>query len=203
MKTNYQIFTDNELEKILNENAHPSLLLHSCCGPCSSYVLEYLSKYFDITVLFYNPNIYPQSEYDKRLKEQIKLLNMARFEGNPNIKFVQYNHDDFLKKTVGLENEKEGGNRCRECFLLRLSATACMAKEDKFDYFASTLTVSPHKNAEIINEIGVELEKKFGVKYLISDFKKKNGYKRSIELSNKFDLYRQNYCGCEFSIWFD
>ncbi|MCQ4726293.1 epoxyqueuosine reductase QueH [Anaerotignum faecicola] len=203
MRKNYQLITDEEIKKIELNGIRPKLLLHSCCGPCSSYVLEYLSKYFDITVLFYNPNIYPESEYSKRLEEQFKLIEKADFEGNIEVMQAGYDYGKFLKAVNGLEEEREGGKRCFECFKLRLFETAKTAKEYGFDYFASTLTVSPHKNADILNNIGLELEREFNIKYLVSDFKKKDGYKRSIELSKRFGLYRQNYCGCEFSVWFD
>ena len=203
MRKNYQLITDEEIKKIELNGIRPKLLLHSCCGPCSSYVVEYLSKYFDITVLFYNPNIYPESEYSKRLEEQFKLIEKADFEGNIEVMQAGYDYGKFLKAVNGLEEEREGGKRCFECFKLRLFETAKTAKEYGFDYFASTLTVSPHKNADILNNIGLELEREFNIKYLVSDFKKKDGYKRSIELSKRFGLYRQNYCGCEFSVWFD
>lgn len=196
MKTNYQIILDETLKKLEKKE---KLLLHSCCGPCSSYVLEYLCKYFDITVLYYNPNIYPEDEYQKRLREQIKLIN----ELNKNkIKEIDlpYNHKEFTDYIKGHETDKEGGIRCHLCYKFRLEKTAGYAKENNFDYFSTTLTVSPYKDSQILNEIGSFLEKKYNIKYLYSDFKKKNGYKRSIELSKKYNLYRQNYCGCEFSL---
>lgn len=196
MKTNYQIILDETLKKL---DKKEKLLLHSCCGPCSSYVLEYLCNYFDITVLYYNPNIYPFNEYEKRLHEQIKLINELN---NNKIKEIDlpYDHDDFIKNIKGHENDKEGGIRCHLCYKFRLEKTAEYAKNNNYDYFSTTLTVSPYKDSQILNEIGAFLEKKYNIKYLYSDFKKKNGYKRSIELSKKYDLYRQNYCGCEFSI---
>ncbi len=196
MKTNYQIILDETLKKLEKKE---KLLLHSCCGPCSSYVLEYLCKYFDITVLYYNPNIYPEDEYQKRLHEQIKLINELN---NNKIKEIDlpYNHKEFTDYIKGHENDKEGGIRCHLCYKFRLEKTAEYAKENNFDYFSTTLTVSPYKDSQILNEIGSFLEKKYNIKYLYSDFKKKNGYKRSIELSKKYDLYRQNYCGCEFSL---
>lgn len=194
---NYQI----ELEKILEENQGktPTLLLHSCCGPCSSYVLEYLSKYFKITVYYYNPNMDTKEEFLKRLHEQIKVIN--KLPSINKIKLIEgdYEPDIYLNYIKGLEQELEGGNRCHKCYLLRLEETAKIAKKMKFDYFCTTLTVSPYKNAKVINDLGNYLEKKYKVSYLYSDFKKKNGYKRSIELSKEFDLYRQNYCGCIFS----
>ncbi len=197
MNINYQ----EELDKIIkNQNGKKKLLLHSCCGPCSSYVLDYLHNYFDITVLFYNPNIYPYDEYNKRLKEQVKLLNLA-YKDEIKIMDCSYDHDDYLKYIKGLEEEKEGGKRCHLCYLYRMEKVANIAKDNHFDYFTTTLTVSPYKNSKVLNEIGKSLEDKYKIKYLYSDFKKKDGYKKSIELSKKYDLYRQNYCGCEFSIY--
>lgn len=194
---NYQI----ELEHILdiNKGKTPSLLLHSCCGPCSTYVLEYLSKYFDITVYYYNPNMDTVDEFKKRLTEQIKVINKLP-STNP-IKLIEGNYDNqkYLDYIKGLESDLEGGSRCHKCYYLRLDETAKLAKDKNFDYFCTTLTVSPYKNAKVINEIGSKLENIYNVSYLYSDFKKKEGYKRSIELSKEFDLYRQNYCGCIFS----
>ncbi len=193
-KINYQ----KELDKILEGLDNPSLLVHSCCAPCSSYVLEYLSDYFDITVLYYNPNIYPEEEYYHRKEEQKRLIK----EMDKNIKFLDcdFENELFYEKVKGLEKEKEGGKRCEVCFHLRLSKTASLAKENNFDYFVTTLSISPLKDAELLNKIGNELSKEYGVKYLPSDFKKKEGYKRSIELSKKYNLYRQDYCGCVFSM---
>ena len=194
-KINYQ----KELDKILEGlgNRKPSLLVHSCCAPCSSYVLEYLTEYFDITVLYYNPNIYPDTEYYHRKEEQKRLIS----EIDKGIKFFDCDFESglFYEKVKGLENEKEGGKRCEVCFNLRLSKTACLAKENNFDYFVTTLSISPLKNAELLNNIGNELAKEYDVKYLPSDFKKKEGYKKSIELSKKYNLYRQDYCGCVYS----
>ncbi len=182
--------------KIKKEKA--KLLLHSCCAPCSSYVLSYLLPYFKITVFFYNPNIMPYYEYRKRLEEQKKIIKI--FSSKYPIDFIEgdYENDLFLKKAKGLENEPEGGVRCFNCYQLRLTKTAQLACND-YDYFATTLTVSPYKDAKIINEIGIKLEKQYKVKYLPSDFKKRNGYKETIMLSKKHNLYRQNYCGCQFS----
>lgn len=182
---------------IKNLNNKPKLLLHSCCGPCSSYVLSYLQDYFDITILYYNPNIEPKSEYEKRKKEQIKLINCL----NQNIQIldVDYENEAFKNMVIGHENDKEGGVRCHLCYELRLEKTAMIAKEKDYEYFGTTLTVSPYKNAYVINELGKKLTDKYNVKWLYSDFKKKDGYKKSIELSKKYNLYRQNYCGCEFS----
>ena len=176
----------------------PSILLHSCCGPCSSYVITYLKDYFDITVLYYNPNIEPESEYIKRKNEQIKLINLL----NANIKLldIDYDNEAFRNKVVGYESEKEGGARCHLCYELRLDKTASLAKENNYEYFCTTLTVSPYKNAKVVNELGEMLEKKYNIKWLYSDFKKEDGYKKSIELSKKYNLYRQDYCGCKYSI---
>ncbi len=189
-----------QLDKIIeNLNYTPNLLLHSCCAPCSSYCIEYLSNYFNITIYYYNPNISPIEEYEKRKNEQIKFINEFKTTNKLNIIDSDYNYDDFLNEINGLENEPEGGSRCSKCYLLRMDKTAKKASDLKYDYFATTLTVSPYKNSKKINEIGYLLEKKYKIKYLPSDFKKKNGYKRSIELSKEYNLYRQNYCGCVFS----
>lgn len=171
----------------------PKLLLQACCGPCSSAVLEQLKPYFEITVLYYNPNTFPESEYEKRYNE------FAKLEGF-DIIHCDYNHEEFLEVADGLENELEGGKRCYKCYELRLKKTATLAKELSFDYFSTTLSISPHKNAKWINEIGLRLEKQMGVKFLYSDFKKKEGYKRSIQISKELGLYRQDYCGCEYSL---
>ena len=193
---NYQ----NKLEELVSSlNYVPKLLLHSCCAPCSSRCIEYLSNYFDITVLYYNPNISPQEEYEKRKKEQIRFLKEFSSKNKLDILDVEYNYNDFLDIVKGLEQEKEGGIRCFKCYQLRLEKTAILAKENNFDYFGTTLTVSPYKNSSKLNEIGSLLEKKYNVPYLYSDFKKKDGYKSSILLSNKYNLYRQNYCGCIYS----
>lgn len=195
MKTDYQRALDGIIESLGDKR--PRLLLHSCCGPCSSYVIEYLSKHFDITVYYYNPNIFPREEYEKRLAEQIKLVDRL---GGAVMCEAEYDPDRFYEVARGLEAEREGGARCAECFRLRLDKTAEMAKEGGFDYFCTTLTVSPHKNAPLINEISEQAAERYGVAALPADFKKREGYKRSIELSKEFDLYRQDYCGCEFSI---
>ncbi len=194
---NFQQEQDNIIKGLTFK---PRLLLHSCCGPCSSYCIEALIKYFDITVLWHNPNIQPKSEYDLRLTNQIKLIKEFEKQGKLTLIEIPYDEQEFFSNIKGLEQEKEGGKRCTECFKLRLTQSAKIAKEQNFDYFTTTLTVSPHKNAPLINEIGFNLAEKYGVKFLPSDFKKKNGYKRSIELSKQFDLYRQDYCGCVFSI---
>ena len=182
-------------EIISNLTDRPKLLLHSCCAPCSSSVLQRIKENFDVTVLYYNPNIYPEEEYFKRKREQIKLLNIL------NIKLMDcdYIPEEYYQKVAGYECEKEGGARCEKCFYLRLEKTAQLATNNGFDFFGTTLTVSPHKNAEIINRIGEELEKKYGIKFLYSDFKKEDGDLNSIKLSKEYNLYRQEYCGCEFS----
>lgn len=196
---NYQKILDKELEKIQSSNTIPTLLLHSCCAPCSSYVIEYLSKYFKITVFYYNPNISPDNEYRYRADEQKRLIESMSLE-NP-VEFLEgeYNPADFFEVSKGLEDAPEGGARCAKCFNLRLSKTAETAQQGNYDYFTTTLTISPLKNAQLINNIGKELSNKYKVSYLLSDFKKKNGYKRSIVLSKEYNLYRQNYCGCIFS----
>lgn len=196
-KLNYQ----KELEKIIEkENGRvPKLLLQVCCAPCSSYVLCYLSNYFEITVLYYNPNISPKEEYELRASEEKRFIG----EITPKypIKFIEgeYEHEKFLSAVKGLENEPEGGKRCEKCFYLRLKKTASMAKEMGFDYFTTTLTISPLKNADLLNRIGFEVAKETGAVWLASDFKKREGYKESIRLSKEHNLYRQNYCGCAFS----
>ncbi len=197
MKTNYKILLDKEIEKIKALGHKPTLLLHACCAPCSSAVLEYLKDYFDITLFFHNPNISPESEFDFRLDELKRLVS----EMNLEIKTVspEYDSREFENIALGLENVAEGGVRCEKCYRLRLRKAAEYAKEHNFDYFTTTLTVSPYKNAEWLNSIGLELEKEYGTKYLLSDFKKGDGYKRSIELSKVYKLYRQNYCGCVYS----
>lgn len=197
MKENYQLYTD----KIINnlDGKVPTLLLHSCCGPCSTYVLKYLSSYFKITVLYYNPNIHPTNEYLKRKEEQLRFIK--EFKSINKISFLDsdYNPELFFEISKGLEKEKEGGIRCSKCYLLRMEKTAKIAKEKSFNYFGTTLTVSPYKNAEKINHIGKYLEDKYKVKFLYSDFKKRNGYKESIALSKEYNLYRQDYCGCIYS----
>ncbi len=199
MEKNYSQELELLLNKIEKFDEKPKLLLHSCCAPCSSYVIELLTKYFNITVFYYNPNISPIDEYLKRKDEQIRLINEIRSVNKLDIAYCDYDNDIFEKNINGLENEPERGKRCTVCFELRLSKTAIEAKNMGYDFFGTTLTVSPYKNAKIINEIGISLSNKYNIKYLVSDFKKKNGYKRSIELSKKYDLYRQNYCGCKYS----
>lgn len=197
---NYQIVLDNTLKEIVESGKRPTLLLHVCCAPCSSYVLEYLNKYFDITVFYYNPNISSVDEYNKRLNEEKRFVVEYPFDNDIKVVNGEYDNDKFEEIIKGLENEKEGGARCFKCYRLRLEESAKYAKENNFDYFTTTLTISPYKNANKLNEIGKELEGLYGIKYLYSDFKKKNGYKRSIELSHEYNLYRQDYCGCVYSI---
>lgn len=190
---NYQ----KELEKLLSTlTTKPKLLLHSCCAPCSSYVITYLKPYFDITILYYNPNIEPIEEYNKRKEEQKRLCSIL----GVSILDCDYDNDVFHECVKGLEQEKEGGNRCFVCYRLRLEKTAIVASQEHFEYFGTTLTVSPFKNSKKLNEIGLELQEIYHVPYLISDFKKKEGYKQSILLSRKYDLYRQDFCGCIYSI---
>ena len=194
---------DKQLEKLIEMNQVrgliPKLLLHSCCAPCSSYVIEYLSNYFQITILYYNPNISPVEEYEKRKTEQIHLINRIKTKYPVQFMDCDYENELYENEIKGLENEPERGSRCSVCFRLRLEKTVRLAKEKNFDYFGTTLTVSPYKNCLVINEIGLRLEKEYNLPFLISDFKKKNGYKRSIELSREYGLYRQNYCGCKYS----
>jgi predicted adenine nucleotide alpha hydrolase (AANH) superfamily ATPase len=199
MNINYQKELECLIDNLIEKNEVPTLLLHSCCAPCSSYVLEYLSNYFKITIFYYNPNIYPEEEYSRRVKEQEELIITMETK-NP-IKFIEgyYDTKNFYNITKDLELEKEGGERCFKCYELRLYEAVKVAKEKGYDYFTTTLSISPYKNAKKLNEIGERLGNEQDVKYLYSDFKKKNGYKRSIELSKEYNLYRQDYCGCVFS----
>ena len=189
---------ENEFEKIEGTGKKPVLLLQCCCAPCSSAVIERLREHFTVKLYFYNPNIYPEAEYQKRLEQFDKLLSGSFGERIEQVA-AKYDQAEFFDFVKGMENEKEGGARCTRCFILRLRETARKAKEIGADYFCTTLTVSPHKNAEVINNIGMKLQEEYGVKYLLSDFKKKEGYKRSIVLSKEYNLYRQNFCGCAFS----
>ena len=198
MKTNYQ----NELDAVIAElgETRPTLLLHSCCGPCSSYVLEALVPHFQTTVLYYNPCIAPEEEFRHRKAVQLGLIERLNAAGaDIGVLDAEYDHAAFLERVRGHEDDPEGGDRCALCFEQRLRRTAEEAKAGGYDRFCTTLTVSPHKNAELLNRIGRDLGEEFGVPFLPSDFKKKNGYKRSIELSKEYGLYRQDYCGCEFS----
>ena len=197
---NYQKVLEETLAGLQRDGRVPSLLLHSCCAPCSSYVLEYLSQYFKITVFYYNPNIYPESEYTKRILEQQKLIRDMNLKYPVSFLAGRYEKEKFYAMAQGMEDLKEGGARCMKCYELRLSEAARQAAAGGFDYFTTTLSISPMKNAQKLNEIGVRLGNEYGVEYLVSDFKKKNGYKRSIELSKEYGLYRQDYCGCEFSM---
>ena len=197
MAENYQLKLDKEIESLHGER--PELLLHSCCGPCSSYVLEYLTQYYKVTLLWYNPNIWPPEENDKRLHYQRKIINALGLKEDVSIVIPDYDHDRYLQMVSGLESEPEGGLRCTECFRMRLKEAAEAAERLGIGLYCTTLTVSPHKNAEKINTLGEEIGREHGVRFLPSDFKKRNGYKRSIELSREYDLYRQDYCGCEFA----
>lgn len=198
-KENYQLVLESTLKTIEKEGSRPRLLLHSCCGPCSSYVLEYLTHYFDITVFYYNPNISPASEFQHRAKEQQKLIAQMPLEGPVSCLIADYDPETFFAMAKGRETEPEGGSRCFDCYELRLRKTAEAAKAGGYDYFTTTLSISPHKNAQILNTIGRKLAEEYSVSYLFSDFKKKNGYRRSCVLSEEYGLYRQDYCGCPFS----
>lgn len=199
VKVNYQKQLDKIIYEIQNNSKTPTLLLHSCCAPCSSYVLEYLSQYFKITVFYYNPNISPKEEYIKRVEEQKRLISQLPVK-NP-VDFIEgdYEPQDFYDIAKGLEQVPEGGERCFNCYKLRLEKTAKLAYDLNMDYFTTTLSISPYKNALKLNEIAEELSEIYSVKNLPSDFKKKEGYKRSVQLSKEYDLYRQDYCGCIFS----
>lgn len=198
MNRNYQ----KELDKIIQKRAKklPRVLLHSCCGPCSSSVLEYLTQYFDVTLLWYNPNIYPQQEFDRRFKTQVKLIEDMGLADKVSVLAEPRKSEDYYARIKGLENEPEGGKRCTECFRVRLLEAGRLAKHYGFDYFCSTLTLSRHKDAVRINAIGEEVGRMVGVSWLPSDFKKRDGENRSIELCEKYNVYRQLYCGCEFSL---
>ena len=198
-KRNYQKELDKLLEGFVRDKKVPTLFLHSCCAPCSSYCIEYLSQYFEITVFFYNPNISPEAEYKKRVEEEKRLI--SELPTKYPVKFLEgeYQPEKFFAMAKGLEKLPEGGERCFGCYEMRLLESIMLAEQLDFDYVTTTLTISPLKNAEKLNEIGERLCEGKKVNYLSSDFKKKNGYKRSIELSKEYDLYRQNYCGCVFS----
>ncbi len=198
MKINYKLKMDAEIENIKKTGAKPKLLLHACCAPCSSAVLEQLCKFFEITLFFYNPNISPESEFVFRLEELNRLtdeMNLRDIE----IIAPTYDNSEFEDIAKGMENIPEGGARCEKCYRLRLERSVAYAKENGFDYVTTTLSISPYKNAQWLNEIGLELADKYGTKYLCSDFKKGEGYKRSCALSAEYNLYRQNYCGCKYS----
>ena len=197
---NYQKLLDIKLEEIKKQEAVPSLLLHACCAPCSSYTLECLSKYFKVTIYYYNPNIHPETEYNRRIDELKRFL--SEFPTINEVKFVEenYNPNEYFESVKGLENLGEKSRRCYECYKFRMEKACIYAKSNNFDYFTTTLSISPYKVSAWVNEIGDELEKKYNVNYLFADFKKKNGYKRSLELSKIYNLYRQEYCGCIYSM---
>ncbi len=199
MKENYQLWLDQEIAKVSAQDDVPTLLLHSCCAPCSSYVLEYLSEYFSITVFYYNPNIYPEEEYRHRVREQQEFIK--KFPVKHPISFIEgdYDTERFYEIAKGLENEPERGERCKKCYELRLREAALVAKQHGFDYFTTTLTISPMKDAATLNVIGEQVADEIGVKFLKSDFKKRNGYLRSCEISKEYGMYRQDYCGCVYS----
>ena len=198
MNRNYQ----KELDRIIQKRGQktPRVLLHSCCGPCSSSVLEYITQYFDVTLLWYNPNLYPKEEFDRRFKTQVELIEKMGLADKVDILAEPWKSEDYYRRIKGLEDEPEGGKRCAECFRLRLLETARLAKHYGYDYFCTTLTLSRHKDAVLINSIGEEIARATGVSWLPSDFKKRNGENRSIELSEQYGLYRQLYCGFEFSL---
>lgn len=196
---NYQKELDRLIEGFVKESRVPTLLLHSCCGPCSSYCIEYLAQYFHISIFYYNPNISPEAEYERRALEQQRLIDELDVLHEVKFRLGNYDKERFYAMAKGLEKEPEGGKRCFGCYELRLREAAIAAKELGFDYFTTSLSISPHKNAAKLNEIGIAVGAEYGVSYLPSDFKKKNGYKRSIELSKEHDLYRQDYCGCVYS----
>lgn len=198
-RRNYQRELEQKIEEIVEKGQVPRLLLHSCCAPCSSYVIEYLSQYFSITVFYYNPNIYPDSEYEKRVEEQKRFIR--KFPAKHPVSFIRgdFEKERFYEAVQGVESEKEGGERCTRCFHLRLRKTAELAQKLNADYFTTTLSISPLKNADKLNGIGEEISRETGVAYLCSDFKKKNGYRRSVELSAEYGMYRQDYCGCIYS----
>lgn len=198
MNRNYQ----KELDRIIQKRGKktPRVLLHSCCGPCSSSVLEYLTQYFDVTLLWYNPNIYPKEEFDRRFQTQVELIEKMGLADKVSILAESWKSEDYYRQVKGLEEEPEGGKRCTECFRLRLLETARLAKHYGYDYFCTTLTLSRHKDSVRINTLGEEIARAAGVSWLPSDFKKRDGEKRSLELCEKYGLYRQLYCGCEFSL---
>ncbi len=196
---NYHKKMEDIIEENKKNNIVPTILLHSCCAPCSSHVIDVLSKHFNITILYYNPNIEPYEEYLKRKEEEIRFIKEYNNTNRLDIIDCDYDNEKYHELVKGLEDCKEGGNRCFKCYRMRLEYTAIKAKELNYDYFGTTLTVSPYKNSQKLNEIGEELENKYNIKYLYSDFKKNNGYKHSIEMSKEYNLYRQNYCGCIYS----
>lgn len=197
-KRNYQ----KELDALVlkQQGYRPTVLLHSCCGPCSSSVLEYLTKNFRVTLLWYNPNLYPEEEFDKRFATQLELLEKMPLSSSVEVLSESWKHEDFINAAAGYEKEPEGGKRCEQCFYLRLKKCAELAKADHFDFFCTTLTVSRYKNAPLINSIGERIAEETGARWLPSDFKKKGGEQRSAELAAFYQLYRQVYCGCEYSL---
>ena len=199
MKINYQLEMERELARIAESGRRPRLLLHSCCAPCSSYVLECLNRAFDIDIFYYNPNISPREEFDRRVAELQRLVARLPHENDMRVIVGDYDNDAFMAMCRGHEDDPEGGARCERCFRMRLGEAAKLAARLGSDYFTTTLTISPLKDAQLLNAIGLELAGRAGVPWLCSDFKKKNGYKRSCELSAEYDLYRQDYCGCVFS----
>lgn len=196
---NYQLVLDETLKQISLSGKTPKLLLHACCAPCSSYVLEYLSGYFEITIYYYNPNIHPKNEYIRRINELKKFLTEFKPKNKVNLVEETYNSLEYFNEIKGLETLGEKSERCYKCYKLRMEKAVEYAKNNNFDYFTTTLSISPYKKSDWINEIGRGLEQKYNVKYLYADFKKKNGYKRSLELSKEYGLYRQDYCGCIYS----
>lgn len=199
-KVNYQRRTDRAIQRLCADGARPRLLLHACCAPCSSYVLEYLHEYFELTVFFSNPNITDRTEYQKRLEELRRLCREAPFCRGIDVIEDEIDTDAYFTAIKGVEDGSEGGERCGRCFRLRLSRTAAYAKAHGFPLFATTLTVSPHKDAERINLLGADVAAQYGMEYLPSDFKKRGGYERTLALSEEYGLYRQSYCGCVFSM---
>ena len=205
MHANQKVNYDSVLQKMIESwkegESRPKILIHSCCAPCSTYTLEYLAQYADITIYFANSNIHPKKEYEKRKKVQEKFIRDFNVATNHSVQFLsaEYKPKEFFMKVKGLEDEPEGGKRCTACFQMRLDETAMKAQELGFDYFGSALTLSPKKNSQVINEVGLEIQELFSVQYLPSDFKKNNGYKRSIDLCKEYDVYRQCYCGCVFA----
>lgn len=193
---NYQLILDETIKNLTNV---PRLLLHACCAPCSSYCIEYLSNYFEITIYYYNPNIDKEEEYDYRYSELERFIKEFKTKCPVHLINAGYHKEDFEEIAKGLESEPERGRRCLKCYRLRLEKSYQYAKDNNFDYITTTLTLSPHKPSKVINEIGGELEKEYSVPYLYSDFKKRDGYKRSITLSHEYNLYRQDYCGCKYS----
>lgn len=200
MRENYSQQLSKLIEKLQKEGRTPHLLLHACCAPCSSHCLEYLSKYFRITVFYYNPNISPKEEYALRIEEIKRFIKEFKSENEITLIEGKYEPERFFQVVKGLEQEPEGGKRCEQCFKLRLSEAAKLAKELNADYYTTTLSISPLKNAELLNKIGKEEGDAIGITHLPSDFKKKGGYARSIELSKEYNLYRQNFCGCVYSL---